>query len=119
MELGRSTILIDDMFCREEHLAPKSELTMNPLQQQLHRRTFLNQSATGLGVAALASLFNRDASAGRAQSLYAMAKAKRVIWLFQSRCAAGLDLFDYKPKLQEFHKQNFPTPSGWDGGQPV
>jgi hypothetical protein len=82
---------------------------MNPIQQQLHRRTFLERSATGMGAVALASLLGREAAAGLEVPLpQAVAKAKRVIWMFQSGAPSQMDLFDYKPRLQEFHKQELP-----------
>ncbi|HEY4260214.1 MAG TPA: DUF1501 domain-containing protein [Schlesneria sp.] len=82
---------------------------MNAIQQQLHRRTFLERSATGMGAVALASLLGRDAATGSEVPLpQALAKAKRVIWMFQSGAPSQMDLFDYKPRLQEFHKQELP-----------
>ncbi len=82
---------------------------MNPIQQRLHRRTFLERSATGMGAVALASLLGREAAAGLEVPLpQAVAKAKRVIWMFQSGAPSQMDLFDYKPRLQEFHKQELP-----------
>ncbi|MBC8114952.1 MAG: DUF1501 domain-containing protein, partial [Candidatus Saccharimonas sp.] len=76
---------------------------------QLSRRDFLGRSATGLGAAALASLLGREAGAGQTSALsHAVAKAKRVIWLFQSGAPSQMDLFDYKPRLTEFHKQELP-----------
>jgi hypothetical protein len=82
---------------------------MNPIQQQLHRRTFLERSATGMGAVALASLLGRESAAGLEVPLpQAVAKAKRVIWMFQSGAPSQMDLFDYKPRLQEFHKQELP-----------
>ncbi|MEK6260912.1 MAG: DUF1501 domain-containing protein [Planctomycetota bacterium] len=75
----------------------------------LTRRHFLGRSATGLGAAALASLLGREARAGSVSALsHAVAKAKRVIWLFQSGAPSQMDLFDYKPRLTEFHKQELP-----------
>lgn len=75
--------------------------------QQLNRRVFLDRSATGLGAAALASLLGQSA-VGNPQLPQAMARAKRVIWLFQSGAPSQIDLFDYKPRLAEFHKQELP-----------
>ena len=78
-------------------------------QQQLNRRTFIERSATGLGTAALASLLARDAVANPGSTLsHAVAKAKRVIWMFQSGAPSQLDLFDSKPKLLDVHKQELP-----------
>ncbi len=79
------------------------------LQQLLSRRTFIERSATGLGAAALAALLGREVAANPNSTLpHAMGRAKRVIWMFQSGAPSQIDLFDYKPRLQEFHKQELP-----------
>ena len=36
-------------------------------------------------------------------------KAKRIIYLFQNGAPSQLDLFDYKPKLQEMFGQDLPA----------
>ena len=36
-------------------------------------------------------------------------KAKRIIYLFQNGAPSQLDLFDYKPKLQEMLAQDLPA----------
>jgi hypothetical protein len=78
-------------------------------QQRLNRRTFLGWSSTGVGAAALASLMARDAVSNPGSVLpHAVAKAKRVIWMFQSGAPSQLDLFDSKPKLHDVHKQELP-----------
>lgn len=81
---------------------------MNPLAESHfleNRRQFFGRSAKGLGVAALATLFNRDLSAakptGELQDFHFAPKAKRVIYMFQSGAPSQQDLFDYKPKLQQ------------------
>lgn len=66
---------------------------MTPLE--MTRRYFFSRSATGLGAAALASLLP-DVSLGAVA-----AKAKRVIYLFQSGGPSQMDLFDYKPKMKD------------------
>ena len=69
------------------------------------RRHFFSRSATGIGVAALASLLERDAQASAAGGLPGFPnfapKAKRVIYLFQSGAPSQIELFDYKPRLVE------------------
>src|SRR5205814_8496807 len=53
---------------------------------------------------------NRDAVANPLSPLNPIvAKAKRVIWMFQSGAPSQMDLFDYKPRLAEFHKQELPA----------
>ena len=89
---------------------------MNPNPQLaaiLSRRHFLTQSAYGLGVAALAALLSEDAAAAEATGGLAdfpqfTPKAKRVIYLFQSGAPSQIDLFDYKPRLKEFHGSELP-----------
>ena len=83
---------------------------MNDMLNQLTRRSFFGRSATGLGAAALASLLGRDATANPGPAISHFApKAKRVIWMFQSGAPSQMDLFDYKPRLAEFHKQELPA----------
>ncbi len=83
------------------------------------RREFFGRSATGIGVAALASLLGGDgrvmaddkagAALGALPGLPHFApKAKRVIYLFQSGAPTHPDIFDYKPKLKELHGTPMP-----------
>ena len=82
---------------------------MNPLTESrlnTNRRYFFGRM--GLGLAALSSLWNRDA-AGALQGLpHFAAKAKRVIYLFQSGAPSQMDLFDPKPALANRRGQNLP-----------
>ena len=90
---------------------------MQPLKNHLlttTRRHFLGQA--GIGVAALNSLLNAgpadgsptDADRGLRQFPNFAAKAKRVIYLFQSGAPSQLDLFDYKPKLKNLRESELP-----------
>jgi hypothetical protein len=85
------------------------------------RRHFFGINSTGVGVAALASLLNRDLrGAGRVQHgipglPHFPPKAKRVIYLFQSGGPSQMELFDYKPRLKEF--QGTDLPESIRGGQ--
>jgi hypothetical protein len=92
---------------------------MNPLLEHhafLTRRQFFGRSATGLGTAALATLLNRGASGAPAPRAtgglpdlpHFAPKAKRVIYLFQNGAPSHVDLFDYKPKLKEWHGKQIP-----------
>ena len=84
----------------------------------LTRRHFFGRSALGLGTAALASLLSEDSSAAGEDKTKAhgglpalphfKAKAKRVIYLFQSGAPSQADLFDPKPNLEKFRGQNLP-----------
>ncbi len=76
------------------------------LVQQHNRRQFLTRSGVGLGSLALATLLGRDQaraddSAAQLGLPHFAAKAKRVIYLFQSGAPSQMDLFDYKPGLTE------------------
>jgi len=84
----------------------------------LTRRHFFGRLATGVGTAALASvlnpgLFAGEAGAGREglgalKALHFLPKAKRVIYLFMSGGPSHIDLFDYKPKLRDYHGVELP-----------
>ena len=64
------------------------------------RRQFFSRTATGIGVAALASIFENQGLAATLPGLPHFApKAKRVIYLHQSGGPSQLDTFDYKPGL--------------------
>ncbi len=87
----------------------------------LDRRHFLRTSITG--TAALATLLGREglagaptafagappAYAGGSLKAEASAKAKRVIFLFQSGGPSHLDLLDYKPLLKKYHGSELPN----------
>ncbi len=85
---------------------------MNPLQafvQGVTRRHFLGKTA--LGGAALASLLHGDsarADGGLPGLPHFPAKAKRVIYLFQSGGPSHLELLDHKPRLRQLHGSELP-----------
>jgi hypothetical protein len=68
----------------------------------LARRHFLSSAGLGLGGLAFASLLRGEGAQA------ATAKAKRVIYLFQSGGPAQQDLFDYKPLLNEKNGEQLP-----------
>lgn len=73
------------------------------------RRHFFGLSAAGLGSAALSQLLATDsAAAASTPGTAPAAKAKRIIYLFQSGGPAQQDLFDYKPLLNERHGEQLP-----------
>src|SRR4051812_20466237 len=78
----------------------------------LTRRHFFGKASTGLGIAALSALFGDDLQAAGNEGLPGLPHfpptAKRVIYLFQSGAPSQMDLFDYKPRLQEFARQELP-----------
>ncbi len=63
----------------------------------LDRRSFLQRFGGGLGGVALASMLQAETGKG----LHHEARAKRVIFLFQSGAPSQIDLFDNKPRLVE------------------
>ena len=96
-------------------------MNCNHLNFGMNRRDFFGRFGLGLGGVALAGLFNTPAHAAR--SVMASAnpyqglpgfpnfapKAKRVIYLFMSGGPSQMDLFDYKPKLNEMNGQELPA----------
>jgi len=90
---------------------------MTPLQA-ITRRHFFHDCRVGLGSIALATLLNegRSFAASEATRTHPLAarpthhppRAKNVIFLFMAGGPSQLDLFDFKPKLQELHGQVIP-----------
>ncbi|MBM3787231.1 MAG: DUF1501 domain-containing protein [Acidobacteria bacterium] len=62
------------------------------------RQEFLRRSACGFGIAALQSLM---------AGTHHTARATRVIFLFMQGGPSQMDLFDYKPELEQRHSQPF------------
>jgi Protein of unknown function (DUF1501) len=91
--------------------------------RRISRRIFCGQSASGLGLIALAQLLGEDLSAqggaaaasvpkaegGVPELPHFPARAKRVIYLFQSGGPSHLDLFDYKPLLSKVSGSDLPA----------
>ena len=79
----------------------------------LSRRELLSRGAGSVGLAALASLLDepqaRAASAPALSATHFPARAKRVIYLHMSGGPSHIDLFDYKPKLRDYHGQELPA----------
>jgi hypothetical protein len=94
---------------------------MDPLQQYAclqTRRHFFRRSALGIGTAALATLLGSEQSAaaeeraptgGVAGLPHMPARARRVIYLFQSGAPSQADLFDPKPNLEKHRGQDLPA----------
>ncbi|MEM9283749.1 MAG: DUF1501 domain-containing protein [Verrucomicrobiota bacterium] len=76
----------------------------------MSRRHALASFAGGLGSIALGNLLHPKVSAAPPQARYltGQPKAKRVIYLFQGGGPSQVDLFDYKPKLNEEHGKELP-----------
>ncbi len=81
------------------------------VHDQMSRRSFLQSSGIGLGVAALSSIVSQEANATSASQRigpHFAPKVKRVIYLHQSGAPSQLETFDYKPKLETMWGQNLP-----------
>lgn len=88
-------------------LLSKTDLTAT--QDFLNRRVFLRNGAAALSATALAGLLPKPAFAGSGTSFPNFpAKAKRVIYLFQSGAPSQMDLFDPKPGMKEHHGKDLP-----------
>ncbi|MGY8746999.1 MAG: DUF1501 domain-containing protein [Pirellulales bacterium] len=79
----------------------------------MSRRRFLNQFGMGLGAVALNDLVKGDLAAddikgGAMNQLHHPAKAKRVIFLFQSGGPSQIDLWDHKPHLNKIQGEQLP-----------
>ena len=80
------------------------------------RRDFLTRTSLGLGALTLGSLINPapvfgsfSNSINQSPKLpHFPAKAKRIIYLFQSGAPSQLDLFDHKPLLKKLNGQELP-----------
>ncbi|MCH2124339.1 MAG: DUF1501 domain-containing protein [Pirellulaceae bacterium] len=94
---------------------------MNPVRESAlveTRRHFFSRASTGIGSVALASLVNPDLFAakstdearigGIAGVPHFAPKAKRVIYLFMSGAPSQLDMWDYKPKMNDWFDKELP-----------
>jgi hypothetical protein len=97
--------------------------TLDERAYSMNRRAFLSKTSIGIGTAALASLmglnfFSKSEGGllspeisslnGALGSPHFAPKAKRVIYLFQSGGPSQLELFDYKPLLNERRGEELP-----------
>src|SRR5688572_17160895 len=94
-------------------LPPAWQNTFDRYNAAITRRQFFRQSGTGLGVAALAALLGERAIAADATTAGAPTapwliapKAKRAIYISLIGAPSQLDLFDYKPALQDRFKDD-------------
>jgi hypothetical protein len=82
----------------------------------LNRRRFLSTLGVGFGSVALGSLlmpdllknFNSPEESLISGIRHFAPKAKRIIYLFQNGAPSQIELFDYKPKLNELVGQELP-----------
>ncbi|MGE3818376.1 MAG: DUF1501 domain-containing protein [Isosphaeraceae bacterium] len=86
------------------------------LLRESTRRHFFQNCGVGLGSIALAGLLGRDRAEAVDRSTNPLApqpghhpaRAKRVIYLFMAGGPSQLEMFDHKPKLQEYSGQPIP-----------
>ncbi len=71
--------------------------------QRYNSKGMTRRSLLGLGLPALATLLR-----GESSPTHFAPKAKRVIYLFQSGGPSQMELFDYKPTLEKYFKQELP-----------
>ncbi len=92
---------------------------LKEMKLMMTRRVFFSRASVGIGTAALASLGNPglfaasegiDPKTGGLVGLPHFApKAKRVIFLHQSGAPAQMELFDYKPQLENLRGSELPA----------
>jgi hypothetical protein len=82
----------------------------------MNRRRFLSRMSLGIGSVALGSLLIPDLFKGKETEEAILKrlphfapKAKRIIYLFQNGAPSQLDLFDYKPMLNERFGEDLPA----------
>src|SRR5437868_6170295 len=95
---------------------------MSPIPEwhlQQNRRQFFSRTGLSLGTIAMASLLQEErlhaatpTTSGLPNGLQGLPHfaptAKRVIYLFQSGGPSQMDLFDYKPQLEQWRGQELP-----------
>lgn len=100
------------------------------LQREVNRRTFLGRAGRGLGTLALATLLDPALLGGGAASgaaaaswrgvvrpLHVPPRARRAIWLYMAGGPSHLETFDPKPRLAEMDGQ--PMPASLTEGQQI
>jgi hypothetical protein len=77
---------------------------------RMTRRHFFQSAGFGIGSLGLASLFDEKllAAGPLAKGLHHAPTAKNVIFLFMAGAPSQLDMFDYKPKLNQYDGQPCP-----------
>jgi len=79
------------------------------MQDALNRRVFLRNTTSFLGLSALAGLAQtKTSSSGLTGFPSHAAKAKRIIYLFQSGAPSQMDLFDPKPAIADRRGEDLP-----------
>jgi hypothetical protein len=86
-------------------------MNISSIQQQdfFNRRVFLRNGGLALGASALAGLMPQYSNAATGSTFPNFpAKAKRVIYLFQSGAPSQMDLFDPKPQMEKERGKDLP-----------
>jgi hypothetical protein len=92
-------------------MIPMTPHLYNESLKAITRRHFFGKCATGIGTVALASVLNERLFSAEASAVtppHFAGKAKGVIYLHMAGAPSQLDMFDYKPKLQELNGQACP-----------
>ena len=93
-------------------------MTCNHIQFDMSRRDFFGKFALGIGGMALARLLGSSAAAAPGMTALNRGlpdfpnfapRAKRIIYLFMSGGPSQMDLFDYKPVLNQMNGQELPA----------
>jgi hypothetical protein len=89
-----------------------SKTNLSSTQDFLNRRIFLRNGAAALSATALAGLLSSQKAQAKDPGLQGFpnfpAKAKRVIYLFQSGAPSQMDLFDPKPGMEKVRGEDLP-----------
>ncbi|MDA8775300.1 DUF1501 domain-containing protein [Opitutales bacterium] len=89
-----------------------SKTNLSSAQDFLNRRIFLRNGAAALSATALAGLLSSQKAQAKDPGLQGFpnfpAKAKRVIYLFQSGAPSQMDLFDPKPGMEKVRGEDLP-----------
>lgn len=91
-------------------------MDINHLMHEMTRRHFFRQGGNAVGLAALATLLGKEGAMGAPSSTprYVAAgphfapKAKQVIYLHMVGGPSQLDLYDYKPQMNEWYDKDLP-----------
>ena len=90
-------------------------MNLNSLIQEqglaMTRRHFFSKGSNALGFAALTNLLGsraQAASTGTGSLNHFMGKARNVIYLHMVGGPPQMDLFDYKPKMQDWYDKDLP-----------
>ncbi|MBY0588930.1 DUF1501 domain-containing protein [bacterium] len=91
-------------------------MELNHLLQEMNRRHFFRQGGNAVSLAALATLLGREGAQGApapaarhvASGPHFAPKAKQVIYLHMVGGPSQLDLYDYKPMMNDWYDKDLP-----------